>query len=114
MKKNICDEISKLLDKQIVPSCLHFQLEETDNINWDKVSYNDYYKSFDFFASKFPNGWQSIPGFDKVIEEMAINAPSPLDEMKERRIESDAIYQAKMLINKNFELLNLKSTSDFS
>jgi hypothetical protein len=40
---------------------------------------------------------------------MAINAPSPLDEMKERRIESDAIYQAKMLINKNFELLNLKS-----
>jgi hypothetical protein len=107
MKKNICDEISKLLDKDIVPDCLNFQLEQTDNLNWDKVTYNDHYKSFDFFASKFPNGWQSIPGFDKVINEMAINAPDPLDEIINRRLEA-AKKDSEWLPIEEFKIFNIK------
>jgi hypothetical protein len=43
------------------------------------------YKSFEYAASKFADGWQSIPGFDKVIQDIADNAISPFDEIELRK-----------------------------
>jgi hypothetical protein len=50
----------------------------------EKLMYNEKYKSFEFFADKFPDGWQNIPGFEKIIEQCRQNAVSPLEEMNAR------------------------------
>jgi hypothetical protein len=42
-----------------------------------------------YYASKLPSGWQTIAGFDKVFEDMARNAKSPLEEMIDRKLEAD-------------------------
>ena len=54
----------------------------------EKLKYNSVYKCSDFFAKKFPTGWQSIPGFDKIIELCKNNATTPKEEIELRRFES--------------------------
>ena len=53
----------------------------------EKLQYNQKYKCFDYFAKKFPDGWESIPGFDKVIEMCQRNGSklTPLQEMELKR-----------------------------
>jgi hypothetical protein len=52
-----------------------------------KISYTDYYQSYDFYESKFKGDYSSIPGFDKLIEnisQIAIeNNKTPLKELEE-------------------------------
>ena len=59
-------------------------------IDPNKISYNNYYKSFDFYENKFKGDYTFIPGFYKVIEnmsEVAIkNDVSPLKELEEKAI----------------------------
>ncbi len=45
----------------------------------DKVNYNQYYKSPEFFNSKFTGDPSSIPGWDKIIEEMVKNSVYPIE-----------------------------------
>ena len=51
-----------------------------------KISYTDYYQSYDFYESKFKDT-SSIFGFDKVIENMSKiaieNNRTPLKELEE-------------------------------
>ncbi len=54
-------------------------------IDWDKLNYNGYYKSHDFYASKFTGDYSHIPGFDKIIEEMAKNGKTLCEEWNERQ-----------------------------
>jgi hypothetical protein len=53
-------------------------------VDLNKLKYNAFYKSFDYHASKFPDGYSSIKGFDKIIESIAENSKSPLEEMIDR------------------------------
>ena len=50
----------------------------------EKLKYNSKYQSFDFFAQKFPPGWEVIPGFDKVIEMCRLRGSliTPLQEIE--------------------------------
>ena len=53
-------------------------------LDWSKLLYNFMYTTYDFFEAKFPNGYDNIPGFNKVIEcitEMNIDN-SPLKELE--------------------------------
>jgi hypothetical protein len=69
------------LENGILPSQLNFcKTNFQEEIDWEKVKYNTFYKSFEYTASKFPPGFESIPGFDKVIE-MNIPKCSPLEEL---------------------------------
>jgi hypothetical protein len=87
MKKNIGVELSKALeDEFFIPECVNFTLQTRDNIDWSKMIYNNYYNSFQFCSKKFPNGWISIKGFDKVIEDIALQYTSPLQEMQNRQL----------------------------
>jgi hypothetical protein len=76
-------EMNKLLEKGILPKELNFNIIDTDQIDWSKVRYNSFYRSYEFAESKFPSGYENISGFDKVIES-CICQQSPLDEMNER------------------------------
>lgn len=79
--KDIIDQ----LENGIVPDEFNYTVEPALNYDPNKVWYNSYYKSFEFAASKFPNGWQSIPGMDKVIQNIADNTISPFDEIELRK-----------------------------
>ena len=114
MKRNFVNEINEMMENDILPDVLNFSLEEKSNLDWDKVTYNDY-NSFDFFAKKFYNGWQSIKGFDKVIQEIADNSTSPLEEMNDRiKLANDiqneeAIDAAEWVNIENFDYIFKKN-----
>lgn len=82
------NSIIKNLNKQLldgeIPKELNFGLQNVNgNIDWDKVRYNSFYRSYEFAQSKFPPGHESIPGFDKVIES-CIPKKTPYEEITER------------------------------
>ena len=55
--------------------------------------YNQLYKSFEFYNDKFPEGYNNIPGFEKIIEQIVDNSQdnSPLKEMAMRSFGSTKI-----------------------
>ena len=91
MKKNYIKKYSDMLDQDIIPEtfnyCIdYFNITDIDfdfDFDTSKVSYNIYYNSFDFYCKKFPM-WESIPGFDLVIQDIANTSLLPLEEMIER------------------------------
>ena len=81
LKKDI-----ELLNQGILQDSLNFTLTDSGNeIDIQQLQYNAFYKSYEYFENKFPPGHEAIPGFDKVIEYLADNAKSPLDEITERQ-----------------------------
>ena len=75
MKRNMVEKKSHYFNITDIDFDMYFDIS--------KVSYNVYYNSFDFYSKKFPM-WQSIPGFDLVIQDIANNSLSPLEEMIKR------------------------------
>ena len=69
----------ELLNRGILPDSLNFN--QTREIDIYKVAYNLRYKTTEYWESKFPDGYQNIPGFDKIIEKIAEEAISPLEEI---------------------------------
>jgi hypothetical protein len=81
MSRSEINDVIIQLNSGIIPNQLNFSKTNfQEEIDWEKVRYNTFYKSFEYTASKFPAGFQSIPGFDKVIE-MNIPKCSPLEEL---------------------------------
>ena len=82
-------DINNAFDNGFIPDCLFYTIEKGGiQIDPRKISYTDYYQSYDFYESKFKGAdYSSIPGFDKVIEnisQMAIeNNKTPLKELEE-------------------------------
>ena len=70
-----------------IPNCLFYNASAEYNMSIDmnKIQYNNYYQSYEFFESKFPKGYDNIIGFSDIIENMATNAKlknlNPLDEI---------------------------------
>ena len=87
-------EINNCFKNGFIPDSLYWTIEK-DRIQIDprKISYNDYYQSYDFYESKFNADYSSIPGFEKVIENISENAiknnNTPLKEINERIIYDD-------------------------
>ena len=83
---NVSD-INKCFKNGYIHDSLFYNIEK-DIISIDprKISYNNYYQSFDFYESKFKD-ITSIVGFDKVIENMSnvtiSNNKTPLKELEE-------------------------------
>ena len=97
MSKEEIKRINQSLLNGEIPNELNYCLNihhKLDNIDWRKVQYNNYYQSYDFAASKFPDGYDSIPGFEKVIES-CIPKITPLEEMLSRsnNLESNNILE---------------------
>jgi hypothetical protein len=62
--------------------------EEKDNNKFDpsRAQYNNLYKSYEFYEKKFPKGYENIPGFIDVIENIVEknNDNTPLKEYEKR------------------------------
>ena len=70
----------ELLNRGILPESLKFN-NPCQKFDMYKVAYNLRYKTPEYWASKFPEGHESIPGFDKIFEKIAEEALSPLEEI---------------------------------
>ena len=75
----------ELLNQGILPDSLNFNLTTTNEVDIERLQYNVFYRQYEFWQSKFPDGHQSIPGFEKVIDHIAKNSKSPLDEILEKQ-----------------------------
>lgn len=85
------ETLNELLSQNILPDELFFgKREKAFEIDLDKVRYNSFYRSYDFYESKFPPGYQNIPGFDKIIQSMVEKAEAenktPLQELEELKL----------------------------
>ena len=83
MKK--INEINLLFSQGIVPDEFNFVLERKPLFDFSKIWYNEYYQSTNYISSKFSSGWQSIPGFDKIINKMSEISLLPLEELELRK-----------------------------
>ena len=55
----------KSLENRICPNELKFSNNREEGvIDWEKVRYNTFYKSNEYFESKFPNKLHKLPAFD--------------------------------------------------
>ena len=70
-----------LLNKGILPDSLNFSLNQNNELDVYKIAYNLRYKTTEYWESKFPDGFQNIPGFDKIIEKITEEALTPLEEI---------------------------------
>ena len=69
----------ELLNRGILPDSLNFNQKQEFDIY--KVAYNLRYKTTEYWESKFPDGYQNIPGFDKIIEKIPEESLTPLEEI---------------------------------
>jgi len=90
MNNNSITKDIKDLNSGILPDTLNFSLTQRpfdikDLQKVKELQYNAFYKSFEYHESKFPKGHEGIPGFDKIIQSIADNSLSPLEEMELRQ-----------------------------
>lgn len=78
------ENLIKQLEQGICPNELNFRSDREDDFDWDKVRYNTFFKSNEFFKNKFPEALQSLPAFDKIIDMIVDKNKdnSPLKEME--------------------------------
>jgi hypothetical protein len=80
----------KQLNQGILPDFLNYTKEnESGTFDVEKLRYNTFYKSPEFFASKFPSGMEKLPAFQEIVEKMAENAKLPLEAYNERNPEQE-------------------------
>ena len=73
-------QINNQFKEGYIPIELIYTIYKKD-IDIDKITYNDTYKSFDYHAKKLPF-YKSIPGLDQVIQNIADTTLSPLEEIE--------------------------------
>jgi hypothetical protein len=73
-------QLNNQFNRGILPDDFNFSITMQDPVDMSKLQYNSFYKTFEYAQSKFPQGYESIPNFEKVIES-CIPQHTPLEEM---------------------------------
>ena len=73
-------QINNQFKEGYIPIELIYTIYKKD-IDIDKITYNDTYKSFDYHAKKLPF-YKSILGLKQVIKNIADSTLSPLEELE--------------------------------
>lgn len=61
-------KLIRQLEQGICPAELNYRTDAREEIDWEKVSYNTRYHSFDFYDEKFPKELRKMPAYDKIVE----------------------------------------------
>jgi hypothetical protein len=79
--------LNKQLMRGVLPDELNFTIQARPEIDINKIKYNAFYRSYEFAESKFPEGYECIPGFSKVIDLVVddLEQTTPLEEMLKRK-----------------------------
>ena len=83
------NEIVAMLNRGILPDELNFKIQQNEELDWSKVKYNSFYKSYEYHKTKFPKGLESLSVFDDLVNYSIENAKTPLEEMTKRQSEED-------------------------
>ena len=70
-------KINNEFDNGYIPNKIFYLVNKRD-IDINKITYNDTYKSFEYHARKIPF-YKSISGLDQVIQNIADTTLSPLE-----------------------------------
>lgn len=72
-----------------LPDELNFTASFVPDFDVEKVRYNTYYKSPEFWLHKFENpvAFLNLPGGEKILESLIEKAQTPLEEIISRSIE---------------------------
>jgi hypothetical protein len=63
------DKLNELLNAQILPDELNYSGQQNfSGVNLEKLKYNAFYRSYNFYLDKFPPGFDGLPGFTQIIE----------------------------------------------
>ena len=78
-------KLNYLFENGMLPQEFNYDISKPEIVDWSKVQYNTFYKSQEYHVGKFPNGFQNLPGYDKIINNIILNAKSPLEEIITRQ-----------------------------
>ena len=91
-------ELNKQLSNGVLPDVLNYGIEQKP-LDICELKYNAFYRSYGFVESKFPKGYESIPGFDCVIQSIADKLEqeeiTPLKEILEKAIDREPIEHSQ-------------------
>lgn len=87
MSREDIKRINRMLKVGVIPKEFDFVNIQNEPIDWEKIAYNTFYKTPEFFINKFPPGLESLPGWEKIVDKMISNSKSPLEEMEDRQNE---------------------------
>ena len=83
--ENIIQEYNITIDLENDPN---FQWGDTWGakplVDWNQLQYQNIYHTPEYVASKFLGNFSNIPGFDKIIGNIAMNTMTPLEELLSR------------------------------
>ena len=88
----IIKKINQDLEQGKLPDCLNFVDEPKEKFDWRMVKYNTFYKDREYIIGQFPKGFETLPAFDKIIDEIIENIDSPLEEMERRQKKNNLEY----------------------
>lgn len=107
-------KINEQFANGVLPEEFNFTGVINSNIDWDKVRYNAFYRSPEYFLNKYPKGFENLPGADKIIDEMILQCKSPLEEMNERKQESINKIWEETILNLSVNDIDDQSENDNS
>ena len=80
----------ELLNSGILPDSLRFNKSQGEELlDLNKVAYNLRYKDTNYWLNKFPQGFENLPGSEKILEAIAEKALTPLEELELRNLKID-------------------------
>ena len=81
------ENILRKLENGELPEELDFRPKQAEEIDWDKVKYNTFYRSDEYILQRFPNSmaFQNLPSSEKLLDAIKTQITTPLQEMEERQ-----------------------------
>ena len=92
-----------------LPDELNFTASLTPDLDLEKLRYNTFYKSPEFWLHKFenPQAFLNLPGSENIIQSLIENSKTPLEEMISRSTIYDIEQQCEESYKKNKEAKNI-------
>ena len=82
---NVIQECNITIDLENDPN---FQLGDTWGaktlVDWNQLQYQNIYHTPEYVGSKFLGAYSNIKGFDEIIDKIAVNTLTPLEELLSR------------------------------
>lgn len=111
MLKNINKQFEK---GELPPEFNYLNIEDMLKIDIEKLKYNAFYRSYEFYEKRFEKELKYIPNFDKVIEKIVEEKEeldiTPLKEYEDRfeTKECQELKKLDELLNMNLTINELK------
>jgi hypothetical protein len=88
------EKLNRSLSVGIIPDELNYTVRENNNIDLLKLRYNTFYKSHEYFDKRFHPCLKSLPGYDKIIDQI-------VEQNKDNSLTKEIKERQNIIINDN-------------